>query len=291
MRSDRPLEGGAVLKRRPAVLGAVWLALAVGGALLAWTLKDLPDPRPLGDPAWVRQRFALEEWCRLKDCSAPAVRAILVSEDDTFYRHHGLRMDQWTRAAWDDLLKLRYRRGASSITQQVVKNAFLDGRKTLPRKIKEMALARRADRLVGKRALLEDYLNLAEWGPRKERGICFAARRYFGKRPAELSARDGALLSWLLPDPRGRGSALVRGELPPRARRHVRIILARLVVEGSLDGTEAAAELREPFPFDNGTAPVELSPAAGLGAEAAGDDDTAGDDADDAVPDTDSKEQ
>jgi membrane peptidoglycan carboxypeptidase len=218
-------------------------------ALVLLELHSLPDPRPLRDPAWVEKHFGLTQWTPLADCSRPAVRAILLSEDDSFYRNHGLRMDQVASAAWADLLHLSYRRGASSLTQQVVKNAFLGKQKTLLRKVKEMALAMRADRLVDKRSLLEDYLNLAEWGPHHERGIAWASRAYFGCAPAALSARDGALLAWLLPDPSHRSRMLLRGRLPDSAKRHVRELLWRLQVEGSIPPGEAAAEEALPYPF------------------------------------------
>lgn len=235
--------------QRRAWLGALGLLASVGLALGLLDLS-LPDPRPLRDPAWVRARFSLAEWTPLDAVSPLAVRAVLLSEDDTFFRNDGLRVDELGSAAWDDLLSLRYKRGASSLTQQVVKNAFLGPEKTLLRKVRELMLARKADAAVGKRRLLEDYLNLAEWGPHKERGIAFASRSVFGKEPSQLDAKEGALLAWLLPDPRHRCLWIRRGELPPRARRHVAILLARLGAEGALSPSEAAELAARPFPFE-----------------------------------------
>jgi monofunctional biosynthetic peptidoglycan transglycosylase len=243
----RPLGAGGPGRR---IVLALLAAAALAGAYAWAVLRDLPDTLPLRDPSWVSRRFGLTAWTRLDDCSRPAVRAILLSEDDSFFAHHGLRLDELSHAAWDDLLTLRYKRGASSLTQQVVKNAFLGPEKTVTRKLREMVLARRADRLVGKSALLEDYLNLAEWGPNRERGIAFASRTYFGRPPGSLNARDGALLAWLLPDPRDRGRLLLRGELPGQAKRAVRRLLQRLVDEGSLD-PQAALNLEQlPLPFE-----------------------------------------
>ncbi|HTB21552.1 MAG TPA: biosynthetic peptidoglycan transglycosylase [bacterium] len=238
-------------------LGRVWVLVACGvlAALALWQLFSLPDTRPLRDSAWMERRFGLSGWTPLKDCSKAAVRAILLSEDDTFYRNDGLRLDAVGSAAWDDLVHLRYRRGASSLTQQVVKNAFLGKQKTLMRKGREMLLAQRADRLVDKETLLEDYLNLAEWGPHHERGIAWASRAYFQCSPAELSARDGALLAWLLPDPGGRSRLLLKGRLPASAKRHVKELLARMRAGGAISADELAAEEALPYPFERGSAP------------------------------------
>lgn len=235
---------GPVLRRS---LWAALVLVALGGAWV-WRLgRDLPDAKPLRDPAWVRQRFDLRDWTPMKSVAPLALRAILISEDDTFFHNNGLRLDEIGSAAWDDLLAGRYKRGASSITQQVVRNAFLSTDKTLGRKVREMILARRADASVGKRSLLEDYLNLAEWGPKKERGIAWASQRYFGKGPDSLNAAEGAYLAWLLPDPKHRGLAARRGELTPPAKRHVRILLQRLAREGSLSEAEAEALAAQPL--------------------------------------------
>jgi len=245
---------------------AVLLAAAALAGAGAWSLRGLPDPRPLQDPAWVRQRFQLSGWTPLAAVAPLAVQCVLLSEDDSFFEHHGLRLDEWGSAAWDDLTSLRYKRGASSITQQVVRNAFLSKDKRLSRKLRELWLAREADRVVGKEQLLEDYLNLAEWGSRGERGIAAAAREQFGKDPAELTVVQGALLAWLLPQPRLRGRALRHGA-PPQALRHARRLIRRLQLEGSLSDDEADRLLKDPFlsgrprqPMPGSAAPASLDP-------------------------------
>lgn len=228
-------------------LGALALALAALAGVAAGALRDLPDPRPLKDPAWVMQRFKLQAWTPQGELPPVVLRCILLSEDDLYYQHAGLRLDELGSAAWDNLSSLRYKRGASSITQQVVRNAFLSREKRLSRKLREIWLARRADKAVGKAAILDAYLNLAEWGSRGERGIAAAAAEHFGKAPAQLDAVEGALLAWLLPQPRLRGRALRRGA-PPAAQRHVRRILRRLEREGRLSPEELEQLLKAPFP-------------------------------------------
>jgi membrane peptidoglycan carboxypeptidase len=112
-------------------------------------------------------------------------------------------------------------------------------------------LARRADAVVGKRRLLEDYLNLAEWGPHRQRGIAYAARACFGKAPAALDAREGALLAWLLPDPKHRCLWVQRGELPKPARRRIAAVLERLESEGALPAGQAALLAAQPYAFEH----------------------------------------
>lgn len=219
------------------LLGAVLAGLAL------WTFWGLPDTRPLRDPKWVQRRFALKEWTTLKDCAPLARRAVLLSEDDIFFRHRGWRFDELGSALWANFRSLSFRRGASSLTQQVVRNAFLDRKKSLRRKLRELILARRADAEVGKRALFEDYLNLAEWGPKCERGIAAAARIYFAKDPSALSPREGALLAWLLPNPRRRGPRLLKGP-PPAAKAHAALLLRRLGAEGGLSAAQMHSELK-----------------------------------------------
>lgn len=238
---------------------AVLLGASVLAGLGAWGLRDLPDPAPLKDPAWVQQRFGLPQWTPLSAVPPLVQRCILLSEDDSFYGHAGLRLDEWGAALRDDLLSLRYKRGASSITQQVVRNAFLSKDKRLSRKWRELWLARRADAIVGKDALLEDYLNLAEWGSRGERGIAAAAREHFGKAPAELSVKEAILLAWLLPQPRLRGRAMKHGA-PAPALRHVRRLAARLLSEGLLSEAEEAQIRQETLNSGKRTAPI---PGAG----------------------------
>ncbi len=132
---------------------------------------------------------------------APALRqAVLVSEDDMFYRHEGLDWEE-IRAAWEQNLRRgRIRRGASTITQQVAKNLFLSPRKNLFRKLKEAVLALRLERTLKKRRILEIYLNIAEWGPGIF-GAEAAAQRYFQKPAAELSWEEAVALAAILPSP------------------------------------------------------------------------------------------
>jgi membrane peptidoglycan carboxypeptidase len=149
-------------------------------------------------PEVVLRRNRPTGWVPLSAISRVASGAVIVSEDWAFYSHPGYDLGQIREAIEHDLEKGEFARGASTITQQVVRNVFLDKEKTLWRKAKELVLAVRLDRKVSKNRILEIYLNIAEWGPGFH-GIGAASRYYFDKHPSELTAREGAFLAMLLP--------------------------------------------------------------------------------------------
>ena len=129
------------------------------------------------------------------------MRAFLVAEDGRFFSHHGFDVERIGHALAADLDAGRFDRGASTITQQVAKNLWLGGERTVGRKLEEAVLAWRLEQVLDKRRILELYLNLVELGPGVY-GIQDAAEKYFGKLPDELSSDEAAQLAALLPAPR-----------------------------------------------------------------------------------------
>jgi membrane peptidoglycan carboxypeptidase len=127
--------------------------------------------------------------------------AVVLWEDPAFYHHSGLDYSEIVRATLINLRAGSYRRGASTITQQVAKNLFLGPEKTLHRKVREAILARRLERALTKDDILTLYLNVAEWGDGIV-GAEVASRRYFGKSAADLDWAEAALLAGILPNPR-----------------------------------------------------------------------------------------
>jgi Transglycosylase len=161
-------------------------------------LKDAPlaDVRALaGAQPW------RTPWKPLSSLPLAVVRAFVASEDGRFFRHHGFDAEMIRRALAHDLGQRRIEKGASTITQQLIKNVFLSGERTFARKLEEAVLTWRAEEVLEKRRILELYLNLVELGPGVF-GISEGAERYFGKLPEELSADEGAQLAALLPAPR-----------------------------------------------------------------------------------------
>jgi monofunctional biosynthetic peptidoglycan transglycosylase len=133
-------------------------------------------------------------------------RTVIASEDAQFCRHHGIAWAQ-LREAIEDADELSEARGASTITQQLVKNLFLWPGRSYVRKALEFPLAIWTELVLPKRRIMEIYLNIAEWGPNGEFGVEAGARRAFNKSARRLSAGEAALLAAMLPNPKRRSAA------------------------------------------------------------------------------------
>ena len=134
---------------------------------------------------------------------------IIASEDARFCVHHGIDLGE-IREALKETDELGAVRGASTLTQQTAKNLFLWSGRSFLRKVLELPLALWIDLVLGKRRVLEIYLNVAEWGPNGEFGAEAGARFAFGKSASQVTAREAALLAAVLPNPHRR-SARVPG--------------------------------------------------------------------------------
>lgn len=231
------------------------------------TLRDLEYRRGGRTPPRRRQT-----WVPLRAISPHLVDAVLMAEDTAFYRHDGVDY----RELWESL-KLGWRekrlsRGASTITQQLAKNLYLSPDRTADRKLRELVIARRLESELGKRRILELYLNVAEWG-RNIYGAEAASRAYFNVPAKDLTPAQSALLAGMLINPIRYSPLAPEGRLARRQR----IILDRMVRFGRLStedyrlarGLRPAAGATvvaapEPGPVDDGLADDEriAAPAA-----------------------------
>lgn len=168
------------------------------------------------------------QWIDLPAVSKVALAAIVMSEDSAFYQHKGIDPSQIKEAFETNVRRKRFARGASTITQQVVRNLFLDRDKNLWRKMKEMILAMRLEKALSKRKILEIYINIVEWGPAIF-GIQGASHYYFGKQPSELTAKEGAFLAMLLPNPKKYAYSYRQRQLTSYASKRIEAILEKLV--------------------------------------------------------------
>jgi monofunctional biosynthetic peptidoglycan transglycosylase len=182
-----------------------------------------------------------QQWVPLSRISPYLQKAVLIAEDDTFYEHRGVDFQEMLDSLKDNWKRKYYARGGSTITQQVAKNLFLSPRKFLLRKLKEMVLAFRLERALGKKRILEIYLNIAEWGPGIF-GAETAAREYFGKSAAEVSLEEAVALAAVLPSPL-RHSPVQEGRY---LKWRKEMIMSRLERWGNLP--ESAFALRENEP-------------------------------------------
>lgn len=139
-------------------------------------------------------------WTPLRTVSKHVIHAIMVAEDARYYEHGGLDWREIQRSVAFNLERNRYARGASTITQQVVKMAFLNPQKSLFRKFREALGAVILESLLTKDEILEWYINLVEFGDGVF-GIQAAARHFFQTTPELLTIQDGAHLALVIPSP------------------------------------------------------------------------------------------
>jgi penicillin-binding protein 1A len=243
------------------LLGGVILAgLGAGAAAVAFYLaflRDLPDFRTLEDyrPAlttWVLDRNGVPiaeffEYRRrvipLAEVPDLVIQAFLAAEDDTFYEHSGIDYPSIVRAAWANLRAGgETRQGASTITQQMVKQLLLSPERTYRRKIRELILARRIEQRFSKEEILFLYLNQIYFGSGAY-GISEAAYTYFGKTVDDVTAAEAALLAGL-PKAPSRYSPFLH---PERGEMRRLYVLQRMRQEGFIDEATHAASVAEPL--------------------------------------------
>ncbi len=159
---------------------------------------------------------------RLDQIPRVVVETFVEAEDGRFWQHRGVDLAQLRRALAHDVEIGAPGRGGSTITQQVAKNLFLSGERTIGRKLDESVLAWRLESVLGKRRILELYLNLVELG-HWVYGVQEGAQHWFHKNVSALDADEAARLAALLPAPRaGMDAAFdlrlkqLRGRLPQR---------------------------------------------------------------------------
>jgi hypothetical protein len=140
-------------------------------------------------------------WSSLDSVAESLKAAVVAAEDSRFWDHSGYDMAAMREALAADLEEGAIVRGGSTLTQQLAKNLYLDGSRTLQRKLRELVLAVELERVLGKERVLELYLNVVEWGP-EIHGIAEATERYFMRSPEMLFPHESAFLAAILPAPR-----------------------------------------------------------------------------------------
>ena len=207
-----------------------WLAI---GVVLVWSLAALIllAARWIDPPttavhiqrhlqAWIHRTPYHERYkfVPLSQISPDLQHAVIAAEDARFYQHRGFDWHEIHIAAEDDLEGERTR-GASTITQQLVKNLFFGTGRSVLRKGAEFTLVPVAEIVLGKRRILEIYLNVVEWGPGIY-GAEAACRYYDGTEARNVSREQGARLAAILPAPLKRR--------PERMNNYSALILERM---------------------------------------------------------------
>jgi hypothetical protein len=233
--------------------GEVGLTLDVKGPPRTWTIS--PGAKDLAVSKALPANFGrgLIRWTSAADgrihTTGPRVRgwasrsrsgkmpaAVIAAEDIRFRSHPGFDLLAIGEALGNAKSEERMR-GGSTITQQLAKNLFLDGRRTLQRKLRELLLALSLESRMSKDAIITLYLNIIQFGPGIT-GINQAADSWFLKRPAQLSYREAAFLASILPAPNMWHRKISQTGRPPVAR--VNGVLDRMRRRGSLSAAEHA---------------------------------------------------
>ena len=190
------------------------------------------------------------DWVTLNKVSKRLRGAIISSEDGKFYTHPGYDIEELQDAINDGVVKRKKKvRGASTITQQLIKNLYFQTDRSLWRKTKEMALTLWIEDVVEKDKILETYLNVIEYGDNLY-GIKDAARYYFKKDPADLNARESAFLAMLLPSPKRYAQSFRKKELTAFATRIINSILLKMQQGGYISTQEYFTSLDSRFSWE-----------------------------------------
>ena len=190
------------------------------------------------------QHRRLQQWVPLERISPNLQRAVLAGEDTNFAIHDGFDYEAIQRA-WEEAQREAakeareegegdqsswipampsFKRGASTITQQLAKNLYLSSERSFLRKGREAVITYFLERSLPKRRILEIYLNVIEWGDGIY-GAEAAAQKYFGKSASNLTPREAAYLAAMIPNPR---TVFNPEKNPRRVARRQRIIMRGL---------------------------------------------------------------
>jgi monofunctional biosynthetic peptidoglycan transglycosylase len=218
---------------RKVSLRSILLGLAIGVAGL-WLLAALTlvaakwiDPPTTAVhmerrvEAWIHHKpYRLRyQFVPLSQISPDMQHAVIAAEDGRFYQHHGFDWHAIEIAAEDDMQGGHRIRGGSTITQQLVKNLFFGTGRSFLRKGAEFTLVPVAELVLGKKRILELYLNEVEWGPGIY-GVEAASRTYYGTSARKIDREEAARLAAVLPLPLKRR--------PERMDHYSEIILERM---------------------------------------------------------------
>jgi penicillin-binding protein 1A len=240
-------------ERAPGVLYSVTggLALALAGSVAGlvfsvWSLNsglpDLDALRRIGDMAEAtavfdsRDKLAFTIFkerrieVSLDEVSPHMVQAILAIEDQRFYEHQGFDLVRIASAALTNVRRLEIAQGGSTITQQLARQSFLTPDKTVRRKLQELVLAARIERLYSKPDILAMYLNKVYFGDGLY-GVEAAARGYFGKHANEVSVAEAATLAGVLKSPSAYAPTVSR----ERAGARRNLVLRAMLDSGVID--------------------------------------------------------
>ncbi len=214
----------------------VWLAVEV--LSLPFSSVSVLAKKNPASTAFMKEREAIaqeagrklridQRWIPLSQVPDDVVNAVIVAEDGRFWSHDGFDWFEFRESIERNLTEGRAARGASTITQQLVKNLYLSSSKNPLRKLREWVLTWWMEQKLKKRRILEIYLNVIEWG-NGIYGIEAAAQRYFDKPARDLTRGEAARLAAVIPNPRGHSP----NDGSDYVERRASLVLERMVARG-----------------------------------------------------------
>jgi monofunctional biosynthetic peptidoglycan transglycosylase len=219
----------------------VIVAVLISVFLFGWFIPFIPKLKfaPIKVTRWTKKQGEVvvsvgpgtSDWVPLKIISKHLRNAVIVAEDSRFTVHHGLDFQQIMDSIKYNMKKGYYARGASTITQQVVKMAFLSREKSIIRKTREASGAIVMDALYSKNDIIEWYLNLVEFGDNVY-GAKDAATHYFKTKPQLLTVAESIHLALVLPSPNRWSQGLRKRALTKFGHARFAWIAMRLRQEG-----------------------------------------------------------
>jgi monofunctional biosynthetic peptidoglycan transglycosylase len=185
-----------------------------------------------------RKSVKQQIWVTYRAISEHLKRAIIISEDASFFSHTGVDTYELKEAIKEDWEKRSLKRGGSTITMQLAKNLYLNPSKNPIRKLQEVVITWQLEWALTKQRIFEIYLNVIEWGPGIY-GAEAASRHYFFKPASDLTPVEAATLAAMLPNPR---NPREKGLLYRR-----NLILTRLFQVGHIGEIEAQQAKNTPL--------------------------------------------
>ena len=201
------------------------------------------DNKPIKEENTVNESYA-----EISTISEDTKNAFISIEDKEFYKHNGVNYKRIVKAMLSNLKAMKFKEGASTITQQLIKNSHLTSAKTFERKITEIALSTKLEKQFSKDEILEQYLNIIYFGNNCY-GIEEASEYYFSKPAKELKLEESALLAGMIKSP----SKYCPIKHPDNALKRRNLVLSEMEKDGVVSADEAVRAKSQPINLEINT--------------------------------------
>lgn len=248
---------------------SLFFAIAVGALLIAVTSITawIPSTAEIKG-CMVTSMYQVElcptskNYVPLNKISPYLQKAIILTEDGNFYNHRGFEWDVIEKNFREGWESGKFKRGGSTITQQLAKNMFLTKDRTFIRKGLEAIITDRIEKTLTKKEILERYLNVVEFG-NNIYGVKAAANAYFKKEPAALTVVESAFLALVLPNPIQYSKSYYKKELSPFVKKRLNDIVGNMFRYSRINQEEYDAAVYQIAYFFNPEPPPDMFSTGG----------------------------